>query len=417
MNKDVYITGAGAVSAIGTNKAETFDALLNQRTGVEFIRYLQTSHTDLLVGEVKFSNDELREMLKIPSSEAFIRSSLLGIPAVREALQQAQLINPNFISRRTATKQSEDIKRPPLHMAFLSGITVGGMDQAELHYSEFLNNNSKNNYIKLNDCGACTEQIADFFGCFQMVSTIVTACSSSANTIMMGADMIKSGRADIVVAGGTECLSRYHVNGFNTLMILDKAICRPFDRDRSGINLGEGAGYLVLESPESAQRRGVTPIGKVSGYRNVCDAYHPTASSPDGLGPYLAMKGALEDAGLNPEDIDYINAHGTGTPNNDLTEGLAAIRLFGDKMPPLSSIKAYTGHTTSAAGSFEAVISLLALEHNFLPVNLNFQNRIEEHNFIPVIPNDASTSRPLRHALSNSFGFGGNDSAIVFSIV
>jgi len=408
MNKNIYITGAGVVSAIGTNKAETLDALLNQRTGVSPVRYLHTSHTLFPVGEVKFSNDELREILNIPPSEAFVRSTLLGIPAVREAMQQAQLTD-----------------RSPSRIAFLSGITVGGMDQAEQMYSDFLHNDSRNSYIELNDCGACTEQIADFFGCFRMASTIVTACSSSANTIMMGADMIKCGRADIVVAGGTECLSRYHVNGFNTLMILDQAICRPFDRDRAGINLGEGAGYLVLESAESAHRRGVKPIGKISGYCNVCDAYHPTASSPDGLGPYLAMKGALADAGLNPQDIDYINAHGTGTPNNDLTEGLAAMRLFGDNVPPLSSIKAYTGHTTSAAGSFEAVVSLLALEHNFLPVNLNFKNKIEEHDFIPILPLDATltghestrASRPMKHVLSNSFGFGGNDSTIILSVV
>ena len=398
MKREVYITGAGVLSAIGTNKTETLDALLNQRTGVEPVRYLQTSHTGFPVGEVKFSNDELREILAIPLSEAYIRSSLLGIPAVMQALRQARLD-----------------ERSSLRVAFLSGITVGGMDQAEQMYSDFLHSDSKNDYIELNDCGACTEQIADYFGGFRMVSTIVTACSSSANTIMTGADMIKSGRADIVIAGGTECLSRYHVNGFNTLMILDRAVCRPFDRDRSGINLGEGAGYLALESPESAQRRGVAPIAKISGYRNVCDAYHPTASSPDGLGPYLAMKGALEDAGLAPEEIDYINAHGTGTPNNDLTEGLAVMKLFGEQPPPLSSIKAYTGHTTSAAGSFEAVVSLLALTHNFLPVNLNFQNRIEEHSFVPVT--DPTPSRPLKYVLSNSFGFGGNDSAIIFSRV
>ena len=396
MNKEIYITGAGVVSAIGIDKAEVLDALLNQRTGVEPIRYLKTVHTDLPVGEVKYSNDEFREMLSLPVSEAYIRSSLLAIPAVKEALQQARLDD-----------------RSSLRVAFLSGITVGGMDCAEMMYMDFLNNDSKNDYIELNDCGACTEQIADYIGGFSMISTIVTACSSSANTIMTGADMIRDGRADIVVAGGTECLSRYHVNGFNTLMILDREICKPFDRDRAGINLGEGAGYLVLESAESAAKRGVTPIGKVSGYSNVCDAFHPTASSPDGLGPYLAMKGAVENAGLNPEDIDYINAHGTGTPNNDLTEGLAAMRLFGDNVPPISSLKAYTGHTTSAAGSFEAVVSLLALEHNFLPVNMNFKNKIEEHNFEPVT--NPEPSRPLRHILSNSFGFGGNDSAIIFS--
>jgi 3-oxoacyl-[acyl-carrier-protein] synthase-1 len=396
MNKEIYITGAGVVSAIGMGKAATLDALVNGRTGVEPIKYLRTSHTGLPVGEVKYSNDELREMLRIPSSEAFIRSSLLAIPAVKEAMEQARLDD-----------------RSSLRTAFLSGITVGGMDQAELMYSDFLNNDSRNDYIELNDCGACTEQIAAFIGGFRMASTIVTACSSSANTIMMGVDMIKTGRADIVVAGGTECLSRYHVNGFNTLMILDREICKPFDRDRAGINLGEGAGFLVLETAASAARRGVAPIGKIAGYSNVCDAFHPTASSPDGLGPYLAMKGAIENAGLKPEDIDYLNAHGTGTPNNDLTEGLAAMKLFGDSVPPLSSLKAYTGHTTSAAGSFEAVVSLLAIEYNFLPVNMNFRNKIEEHNFSPVT--NPVPARPVRNVLSNSFGFGGNDSAIVLS--
>jgi len=396
MSKEVCITGAGVVSALGIGKEKTLDAFLNQRSGVETMRFLRTSHTEFPVGEVKFSNEELYEMLNIPLSEAYIRSSLLGIPAVGEALQQAKL---------------ED--RSSLNIVFLSGLTVGGMDRTENMYTDFLTNDTKNDYIALNDCGACTEQIADYFGGFRMVSTVVTACSSSANTIMMGADMIKEGRADIVVAGGTECLSRYHVNGFNTLMILDKGICRPFDRDRAGINLGEGAGYVVLESIESAQKRGVKPIGKVSGYFNACDAFHATASSPDGLGPYLAMKGAVENAGLKPEDIDYLNAHGTGTPNNDLTEGLAMMRLFGDNVPPVSSIKAYTGHTTSAAGGFEAVVSLLAIEHNFLPVNMNFKNKIEEHSFAPVT--NPEPVRPIRHVLSNSFGFGGNDSAIVLS--
>jgi len=397
MEKEIHITGVGMISAIGDDKASTLDALRNLRSGVEPVRYLNTTHTNLPVGEVKHSNDELREMLRIPPSEAFIRSSLLGIPAVLEALQQAHLEN-----------------RSGLRVALLSGITVGGMDMAEMKYMDFLNNDTQNDYIALNDCGACTEQIADYIGGFGMVSTIVTACSSSANTLMMGADMLKQGKADIVVAGGTECLSRYHVNGFNTLMILDSGLCKPFDRDRAGINLGEGAGYLVLETAESARQRGVKPVGRLSGYCNVCDAYHPTATSPEGLGPYLAMKGAVENAGLQPENIDFINAHGTGTPNNDLTEGLGAMRLFGD-VPPISSIKAFTGHTTSAAGSFEAAVSLLAIEHNFLPVNLNFRNRIEEHTFTPVT--DPTPPRPVRHVLSSSFGFGGNDSAIVLSKV
>jgi len=396
---DIHVTGAGIISALGTGKQATLEALRNKQSGVTPLRYLTTSHTDFPVGEVKYSNPEMKQMLNLKPDTAIIRSALLGIIALKEALWQAGLEN----------------RDPALRVAFISGITVGGMDQAELHYQDFLTNDTKNDYIELNDCGGATELIADYFGGFQLVTTVVTACSSSANAIMMGADLIKENRADIVVAGGCECLSRYHLNGFSTLMILDREICKPFDRDRAGINLGEGAGYVVLESAETSQKRGVQSIGKISGYGNACDAYHQTASSPDGYGAFLAMKGALEQAGLKPAAIDYINAHGTGTPNNDLTEGIAVMNLFGDNIPPLSSLKSYLGHTTSAAGSVEAIISLLALEHNFLPVNLNFRNPIEEHSFVPVT--DPSPGRPIRHILSNSFGFGGNNSAIVISKV
>lgn len=392
------MTGAGIVSAIGLGKQATLEALRAERSGVEPVRYLRTAHAGLPVGEVKYSNGEMREMLGIAPGEAMIRSSLLGILAVDEALRQY------------APSGGRDAS---LRVALISGITVGGMDQVEEMYDDFVGTDAKNDYIALIDCGACTEQIADYFGGFRMTSTIVTACSSSANAVMMGVDLLREDRADVVVAGGCECLSRYHVNGFNTLMILDSRTCRPFDRHRAGINLGEGAGYLVLEPAEPVLRRGVQPLAKVSGYCNACDAYHQTASSPDGLGAYLAMKGAIADAGLIPGDIDYINAHGTGTPNNDLSEGLAIMRLFGERIPPVASLKAFTGHTTSAAGSLEAVISLLAIGHNFLPVNLNFRDPIEEHTFVPVT--DPSPLRPLRHLLSNSFGFGGNSSAIVFS--
>ena len=398
MKKEIYVTGAGIVSALGLGKDANLRALINQQSGVQPIQFLETAHRELPAGEVKHSNDALCEMLRIPPTEAFIRSTLLAIPAVEEAIHQARLRH----------------LPPHTRVALLSGITVGGMDKAEQYYDDFLYNDSRNAYIELNDCGACTEQIADFFGpLFSHVSTIVTACSSSANALMQGAELLRSGRADVVVAGGCECLSRYHVNGFNTLMILDAQVCRPFDRDRAGINLGEGAGYVVLETADHAHARGALPLGRLSGCANACDAYHPTASSPDGLGPYLVMQQAIQDAGLTPDDIDYINAHGTGTPNNDLTEGLAAMRLFGDRVPPIASVKAYTGHTTSAAGSIEAIISLLAIEHQFLPVNLHFRNPIPEHNFRPLT--DPQPTRPVRHILSNSFGFGGNDTALILS--
>lgn len=396
---EIHITGAGIITALGAGKTATLHALLNRRSGIRPVKYLQTRHTGLPVGEVKHSNDELREILNLPPTEPFTRSTLLALPAIREALRQARLEHPR--------------PTPPPRIALLSGITVGGMDRSEHLYHDFLHNDTQNAYIDLNDCGASTDLLADHIGDIHLTATIVTACSSSANTLMMAVDLIRSQRTDIAIAGGAECLSRYHLNGFNTLKILDPQHCRPFDRDRAGTNLGEGAAYLILETAQNAAQRNVTPIGKITGYRNVCDAYHPTASSPNGLGPFLAMKGALENARLNPDDIHYINAHGTGTPNNDLTEGLAIMQLFRHNIPPVSSLKAATGHTTSAAGSIEAVISLLALEHNFLPINLNFRHPIEAHNFQPVTHPDPP--RPLRHILSNSFGFGGNDSAIILS--
>jgi 3-oxoacyl-[acyl-carrier-protein] synthase-1 len=300
-----------------------------------------------------------------------------------------------------------------LRIAFISGTTVGGMDKSEQYYIDFLENDTKNGYIAAHDCGACTEMIVDHFGGFSMVSTISTACSSAANAIILGADLIKQGRVDIAIAGGAECLTKFHLNGFKTLMILDRQPCRPFDRDRAGLNLGEGAAYIVLESAQSAEKRGITPLCRLSGYANTCDAYHQTASSPDGEGAYLAMKKALENARLAPDQIDYINAHGTGTGNNDLSEGTAIMRLFGNKIPPVSSTKMYTGHTTSAAGGVEAVISILALLNDFAPENLNFKNKIEELSFEPV--HGQNTNRTLKHVLKNSFGFGGNDTSLIFS--
>jgi 3-oxoacyl-[acyl-carrier-protein] synthase-1 len=256
--------------------------------------------------------------------------------------------------------------------------------------------------------------IADHFGLFSMVDTISTACSSAANALMLGARLIRDGRADVVVAGGSECLTKFHLNGFHTLMILDREPCKPFDAARAGLNLGEGAAYLVLESEASAGKRKAAPLCCLSGYGNACDAYHQTASSPEGEGAYLSMIRALASAALSPADISYINAHGTATENNDLSEGIAIQRVFGERIPPVSSTKAFTGHTTSAAGGVEAVISLLALQHNFIPVNLRFSSPMKDLSFVPATE-ETPLGGPLRHILSNSFGFGGNDTSLIFS--
>ena len=395
MSKKILVSGAGIISAIGNNKKETLSALQSRSSGIAPLRYLKTSHTEFPVGEIKLTNEEMMQTLNIPDTETAIRTSLIGTIAVREALEQAGLYQKN-----------------DMRIALISGTTVGGMDKTEQYYVDFLENDSKNDYIATHDCGTCTEMIADYFGIFSLSETISTACSSAANAIMMGAQLIRDGRADIVVAGGSECITKYHLNGFNSLMILDREPCRPFDASRAGLNLGEGAAYIVLESEESARKRNIQALCCLSGYANTCDAFHQTASSPEGEGAYLAMTNALISANLKPEDIDYINAHGTGTGNNDLSEGTAIQRIFTNEIPPVSSTKSFTGHTTSAAGSVEAVISILALQHNFIPANLNFTTQMPELTFAPHLK---ESNKKLSHILSNSFGFGGNGTSLIFS--
>ncbi len=393
----IVVTGLGIITSMGHGKEATIERLLSGQGAIGKLHILQTKHHDLPAGEVAYTDEELKQFIGMPLEKRCNRTTLLARVAMKEALEQAHLD-----------------KVFPDKVAFISGNTVGGMEKSELHYHDFQNNDDWNEYIGMHDCGSCTEMIAEEYkGQFQLTSTISTACSSAANAIILGANLIKDGTSEIAVVGGTECLSKFHLNGFNTLMILDKEECKPFDAQRNGLNLGEGAAYLVIETEESAKRRNVPILCELSGYANRCDAFHQTATSPQGDGPFLAMQKALANSGLQPSDIDYINAHGTGTPNNDECEGIAMMRIFGDQMPPVSSTKAYTGHTTSAAGSVESVISILALQHHFIPANLHYQHPVAEHNFQPVAK--VLTDVNLRHVLTNSFGFGGNDSSCIFS--
>lgn len=392
VNRDIVITGAGIVSAIGIGKAETLTSLQEERSGIRPLRYLKTEHHEFPVGEVQLSNDEMCDMLGIdPDTQPTTRTALMGMIALQEALQQARIT-------------ADMMPQIPL----ISGTTVGGMDKSELYYLDFLENDSRNEYIRTHDCGACTEMIAGHFGRFRMLTTLSTACSSAANAVITGAELIRAGHAECVVVGGSECITKFHLNGFNSLMILDHEPCRPFDESRSGLNLGEGAAWLVLESAGHAARRGAASLARLAGYGNACDAFHQTATSPDGEGPYLAMQQAVAMAGITPGQVDYINAHGTGTGNNDISESTAIRRLFGVQVPPVSSTKAFTGHTTSASGTIEAVICLLAMQHGFLPVNLRFHNAGE-----CLTPVHIPTTKRLRYVLSNAFGFGGNDSALL----
>jgi 3-oxoacyl-[acyl-carrier-protein] synthase-1 len=267
--------------------------------------------------------------------------------------------------------------------------------------------------ILLHECGAITEWVADQLNIRDYVTTISTACSSSANAIFFGARLIRHGLLDVVVAGGADALTKFTLNGFNTLMILDQQYCKPFDENRKGLNLGEGAGYTVLVSARVAASLQAGSYCRLSGFCNANDAFHQTASSPDGTGSYLAMKGALERSGLQPSDIGYINLHGTGTQNNDSAEGAAIRRLFDPQYPRMSSTKSFTGHTLGACGGLEAVFSALSVRYGLIYPNLRLETPMTDLPFVPVT--NFAKNEPIEHALSNSFGFGGNCSSLVFS--
>ncbi len=399
---NIAITGEGIVSAIGLNKQEVLQSLLDKKTGIGEMKHLQSVHHELPVGEVDLSNDQMKEMLGIPCGNMMSRTALLGMLAIRQALEDAGI---------DEEKQKNTLstgKKP--RIVLVSGTTVGGMDMTELCF-DLPEEERSLDFLKHHDCGSSTQLMADHFGIFCETTTLSTACSSAANAIMLGARLLKAGQADIVVAGGTEALSRFHLNGFNSLMILDHEQCRPFDATRAGLNLGEGAAFVVLEPEETAQRRGAATHAYLTGYGNACDAYHQTASSEDGEGAYLAMKEALETAHLQPTDIQYVNAHGTGTPNNDQSESVSLKRIFGEDMPLVSSTKSFTGHTTSASGSIETVICMLAMQHHFVPANLGWKNQMENG----ITPTTGRSDIQLEHVMCNSFGFGGNDSALIIS--
>ena len=385
------ITGVGIVSAIGGNALEVLASLRNGKSGIGAMRYLQSEHRGLPVGEVKMSDDEIKVLLGVPRERLVSRTSLMGALAVKQAMKDAGITPDNG-----------------LRIALINGTTVGGMDLTEKYFSNLKHDDTLLPILRKHDCGSSTKDIADLCGLSGETCTVSTACSSALNAVILGAEMLRSGEADIVIAGGSEALTKFHLNGFNTLMILDKERCRPFDESRAGLNLGEGAAFVVLA------REGETQIPQrayVSGYANTCDAFHQTASSEDGEGAYLAMSQALKMSGLSGEDIQYINAHGTGTPNNDSSESTAIKRVFGAQLPPVSSTKSYTGHTTSASGAIELVISLLAMENGFIPSNLGWSRAMPDG----ILPSVGEVSRQIDNVMCNSFGFGGNDSSLIIS--
>lgn len=390
----VFVTGMGIISALGIGVKENLNRLVNGSSGVGQIKHLKTRLSkELIAGEIPFSTEELIKQSKIKNPKGINRAALLGIIAAREAIN------------------SSNFSDPAIKTGFISGTTAEAMTNIELYLGDFLSNDIRNEFIESQDWGFSTELIANELGISGYQTTINTACSSAANAIMTGARMIKHGLLDRVLVGGTDALSKVMLNGFHALMIVDPNISKPFDKNRRGLNLGEGAAYLVIESEEVVQNENI--ICELSGWGNSNDAYHLTALSPDGTGAAMAMNNAIAESGLNPGEIDYINAHGTGSENNDLSEAFGIEKVFGKNVPKFSSTKPFTGHTLGSSGALEAVFSILAIKNKLIFPNLNFRNQMDEVSISPE--KKLVRSESINHVLSNSFGFGGNNTSLLFS--
>jgi len=392
----VLITGIGVISAIGKNAAENRKSLREGKTGIGKAKLMESRYVDVFpFGEVPYSTEELMKSAGIAGEKGITRTDILATVAIQEAFADAGL-------------SSEEIAA--LDTAFLSASTVGGMSMTDELYRDGNKIGEPSDYLSSYICGAHTLKLAERFGMKGMSTTFNTACSSSANSIMFGAKLIKSGRAKRAIVGGADGLAKFTVNGFNALRILSPRPCMPFDKDRSGLTLGEGAAFLILESEELVGNKKV--YGEVTGYGNTNDAFHPSSISDDAVGIISSISNALKVANLEPNQIDYINAHGTGTENNDISEMFGLTKVFGT-IPPYQSTKPYTGHTLAAAAGIEAVFSLLAIQHSELYTSLNCPNPIEEYNIAPI--RAYQDNYEINHILSNSFGFGGNCSSIILS--
>ena len=397
MNSGVAITGMGIISAIGNSVEENYNALIAAKPALSSLENFESIHrSSIKVGEIKFSNEQLLEQLNLNTNCNLTRTGILGLYAANQAVKEANITNIN-----------------ECRTGFILATSVGAMDFTEQHYYQYVDKPELRKYITSDAAGDTANKIAEQLGLKGFVTTISTACSSAANAIMLGARMIKSGHLDRVIVGGADALSKFTINGFKTLMILSESENMPFDQNRTGLNLGEAAAFLVLESDSLVEKEKKRVLARVVGYGNANDAFHQTASSENGDGALRAMKKALSVAKIQPEQVDYINAHGTATPNNDLSEGRALLSLYENlMMPDFSSTKPFTGHTLAAAGAVEAVFSVLAIQNSVLFPNLNFKSDMEEFDLKPQL---VLKHKPIHVVLSNSFGFGGNCSTLIFS--
>ena len=385
----------GVISAIGNSVSQNRTALAEGICGIRNeLDLFPTKYSEITpFGQVRISTETLRKNLNV-EDPGITRTTLLALHAFNETIRDGGLSASQLSSADTA---------------LVGASTVGGMCLTDELYADANKNQTGSEYASSYDSASVNIFLQQRYKMNGIINTINTACSSSANAMMYGAMLIKNGLAKRVIAGGVDSLAKFTINGFEALHILSPEKCSPFDEHRKGLNLGEGAAFLLLEREEDVTDKKV--YAELTGYCNTNDAFHPSSLSDGGDGPFLAMEGALRSANLRADEINFINAHGTGTENNDEVESKAMIRLF-ETPPAFASSKGNTGHTLGAAGAVEAVYSILSLMHQEIYPGLQFKEPIASTGLIPVL---SFQKMPLKHIMSNSFGFGGNCSSLIFS--
>ena len=407
MDRRVVITGMGAITPVGNNVDDFWNSLKNGVSGIDFIKSFDTTDFKVkIAAEVKDFDPTLYVQKKELKRNDLV--SIYGIAAATQAVLDSKL-------------NLDEIDKDRFGVIVGSGI--GGMITIQEQVGKlFAKGPSKVSplFIPMAIGNMVAGNIAIKFGAKGVCENIVTACATGTNCIGDAFRSIKHGYSDIIIAGGAEAaISEIGVAGFTNLTALStnpdpKKACRPFDKNRDGFVMGDGSGVVILEELEHALKRGAKIYGEVVGYGATGDAYHMTAPSPDGSGAGKAMKLAMEEAGIKPSDVSYINAHGTSTPANETSEINAINYALGDEAPnvPVSSTKSMTGHLLGAAGAIEAIACIKALEDGFIPPTLNVDEKDESCNFdcVPYVGRSAD----LKYALSNSLGFGGHNAVLCF---
>jgi 3-oxoacyl-[acyl-carrier-protein] synthase II len=388
-NTRIAITGLGIACSIGRNQAEVWESIVAARAGIAPLTRFpnDTFPTDIAA--------EAQVDPALPAREAkrLSRTDLLAVMAAKEAIHQAGDV--------------------PRERAIVSvGTSTGGLLEGEDYYMRRLavgRRRARASHVLQQPTSGPSDAVARVLGLGGGVVSNATACASAGAAIGMAADYLRSGHADVAVAGGSDALCRLTYSGFNVLQAVDPEPCSPFGATRRGITLGEGAGFLVLERWDDAVARGATILAELAGYGASCDAHHPTAPAEDGRGAEAAMRGAMSEAKL--ASVDYVNAHGTGTLLNDSAETKAIIAAVGTDVP-VSSSKSYFGHTLGASGGVEAVVTVLALRHQIAPPTLRLDQRADDCtlDYIPHTPR----AMVMTNVLSNTFGFGGSNVSLAF---